>query len=96
MRWRIGESLEGWFDGEFNLIGLPLAWADIRGLTGGTVIAAIRRGKQVNRYPGLEVVLAAHTGLDLARSISLSYGKSGGDPNCSQIQALISKLVVIK
>lgn len=56
----VGELEGAWYDLKNGspLIGLTLARADIRRLTGGTVIA-IRRGKQVNRYPGLEVVLAA-------------------------------------
>lgn len=56
----VGELEGQWYDLKKGspLVGLTLARADIRRLTGGTVIA-IRRGKQVNRYPGLEVVLAA-------------------------------------
>ena len=54
-------DLEGdWFtlDGDSPLVGLTLAQADIRRLTGVSVMA-IRRGNQMIRYPGPQTVLAA-------------------------------------
>ncbi len=55
------EGLEGeWFNLKANspLVGLTLAQADIRRLTGGTVMAN-RRSKRVNRYPSPQTVLEA-------------------------------------
>ncbi len=55
------EELEGnWFnlDPSSPLVGLTLAQADIRRLTGASVMA-IRRGRDTFRYPGAQTVMAA-------------------------------------
>lgn len=56
----VGELEGEWYNlkDDSPLVGLTLVQANIRHLTGGTVLA-IRRGKQVSRYPNLQAVLAA-------------------------------------
>lgn len=55
------EGLEGeWYNlkADSPLVGLTLAQADIRRLTGGTIMA-VRQGREVNRYPGPQTRLAS-------------------------------------
>ena len=56
----VGELEGAWYDLKegLPLVGLTLERADIRRLTGGTVMA-IRRDKQVTRYPSAQAVLVA-------------------------------------
>ncbi len=88
------EGLEGeWYNlkDDSPLVGLTLAEADIRRLTGGTVMA-VRHDKQINRYPSPQTVLKIGDRLLLVGNIDernafeeLLTGKaqpSAGRPEC--------------